>query len=173
MFPGPVPGHHIAVLLLLAVEFLICRIVDVAFKIWTSKEVLNDFTRVPIPDVMVRGLPLWKTSRFGEGAVILQVNIFPPDIAHLNCVNLAMEIPVVGDGRQVTMGNKCGGPQLKKVVNLSSRKLCICEHEFRKFKPSSGLERGPIAVGFHGQGFWWNAWRDKFPMLVTPQACEE
>ena len=97
LFPSPVAGHHITVLSLLAIEFFISCVVNVAFKIQAGKKVLDDVTRVPIPDVVARSLPLWRTSCFGEGAVILQVNIFPLYIAHLNRINLAMEISVVGD----------------------------------------------------------------------------
>ena len=71
------------------------------------------------------------------------------------------------------MGNERGSPQFKKVVDLSSRKFCISEHELRKFKSGSGLERGPIAIRFGGQGFRWNAQQNEFPKLITPKACEE
>lgn len=71
MLPSPVAGHHITILSLLAVELSIRRVVNVAFKIWTSKEVLDNVARVPIPDVIARGLPLWRTGCFGEGAMIL------------------------------------------------------------------------------------------------------
>ena len=110
LLPRPVARHHVTVLLLLAIEFLISHIVNLAFKIRMSEEVFDDVARVPIPDVVAHSLPLWRTSRFGERAVILQVNTFPLDIAHLDRVNLAMEIPVVGNRRSVTMGNECGSP---------------------------------------------------------------
>ena len=71
LFPCPIPRHQVAVLSLLTVEFLIWCIVDLALKIRTSKEVLDDVARIPVPDVVTCSLPLWETGCFREGAIVL------------------------------------------------------------------------------------------------------
>ena len=71
LFPCPAPRHQITVLSLLAVEFLIWCVVDLALEIRTSEEVLDDVTRIPVPDVVAHGLPLRETGCFREGAVVL------------------------------------------------------------------------------------------------------
>ena len=137
-----------------------------------SEDVLDNIARVPIPNVVPHGFPLWGTGHFRRGTLILQGNALPLNIAHRDCVDLAMKIPVVGDGRGVAMGNERGSPQFKKVVNLSSRKFSVRKHELREFKPGSGREGGPIVIGFGGWCFWWNIRWDKLSMFITPQACE-
>lgn len=119
MFPCPVAGHHVAVLSSLAVEFLVRHVVDVSLKVGTSENVFDHFARVPVPDVVLCGLPLHGASRFEERPLILKADIFPPDVAKLDCVNLPVEVFMVGDGWRVTVRNECCGPKLKELVNLS------------------------------------------------------
>ena len=71
LFPCPVPRHQITVLSLLAVEFLIWCVVNLALKIRMSEEVLDDIARIPVPDIITRSLPLRETGCFREGAVVL------------------------------------------------------------------------------------------------------
>jgi hypothetical protein len=109
----------VAILSLLVIKLPICCVVDVALKVRTSEKVLDDIARVPIPNVVPRSLPLGRTGCFGERTVILQVGVLPLDIANLDCIDLAMEISVVGDGRRVTVGNERGGTQFEELVDLS------------------------------------------------------
>lgn len=173
LFPRPVTGHHVAVLPPLAVEFLIGRIIDVALKVRTSKKVLDNLARVPVPDVVPRCLPFRRTGRLGERAIVLEASVLPLNISNLDRIDLTMEISVVDDGRRAAMGNERGCPQLEEVVNPSPRKLGIGVHELCEFEPGPRCKRGPIVARLGGWGFWWNVGGDKIAVLITAQACEE
>ena len=154
MFPCPVARHHVAVLLLYTVEFLIWHVVNVSLKVWTSEDVLDDFVRVPVPDIVLRRLPLSGASRFREGLLVPQGGIFPPDAAEFDCIDLLVKVFVVGDGWRVTVRNERCSPEFEELVNLLLREFGISKHELREFETGSGCERRPIVVCLNCRGFW-------------------
>jgi hypothetical protein len=171
--PYPVSRHHVAILAPLVVKFLIWGVVDVALEVWSCEKILDDVARVPIPNFVPRGLPLGRASCFGGRTVVFQADALPADVAHLDCVDLTKEIPVVVNGGRAAMGDKCCSPKLEELVDLSPRKLGVCKHELCQFKPGSRREGRPVVVCLDGRSFWWNIWQDEIPMLITAQPCEE
>jgi hypothetical protein len=139
--PCPVAGHQITVLMFLTIKFLVCCVVDMALEIRTAENVLDRFARIPVPDVVLSSLPLWRVSDRGEWTLILEAGVIPLGITKCDGINLPVEISLVGDGWGVVVGTECGRPQLKKFVGLSLRELSIGKHELRKFETSLGCER--------------------------------
>jgi hypothetical protein len=136
LFPSPLARHYITVSSLLISILLICCVVDVAFKVWTSKEIPDDVTRVPKPNLVGCGLPLQESSFFREGVIVLEVCILPLDATKLDGINLLMEVPMVDDGRRVAVGHERGSPQFKEPVNPSLRKFGVSKDELCEFKTS-------------------------------------
>jgi len=116
--PRPITRHHVAILPFLSIKFLIWCVINVLLEIRTSQDVHDHLARVPVPNVVHRGLPFWRTSRHWERALVFQAGILPPNITKVNCVDLLMKILVTGDWWGIAVGNKCGGPQLKELVDL-------------------------------------------------------
>ena len=106
-----------------------------------GQDILDDFMRVPIPNIIPCSLPLWRVNCVGEGTIVPEVCTFPLDIPKFNCVNLLMEISVIDDWWRVTVRNECGSPQFKELVNLSLREFSISKRKLCKLKTSLGCER--------------------------------
>ena len=110
MSPCPISGHQVSVLPFLVIEFPIRDVVNMALKVWTCEDVLDDLARVPIPDVILCRLPFWMTSCPWEESFIFEVSMLPLNVAKVDRVDLSMEIEVVGDGDRVVMGDQCCSP---------------------------------------------------------------
>jgi len=142
-------------------------------KVRTSQDVLDNLMRVPVPNVVPRGLPLWMASRSGERALILEAGVLPPNVVELDRINLPVKIFVVGDRWQVAVRNERGGPQFEELVDLLLREFSIGEHKLGEFETSPGCERRPIVVCLHSWYFSWGVWGDRGSMPITALACRE
>jgi len=108
--PCPISRHHVSILLFFAIKFLISYIINVALKVQTCKHAPNYLARVPIPDIILHGLPLRRASHCWEGTFISKVCILPLNTAKVNRINLSMKVQVVGNGGRVIMGDQCHSP---------------------------------------------------------------
>lgn len=48
---------------------------------------------------------------------------FPWDISQSDCIDLCVEIFVIGDGGEVVMGDECSTPDVKELVDDVSREM--------------------------------------------------
>lgn len=119
MFPCPVSRHKVAVLSLLVTEFLVRHVVNVSLEIWTCEDVLDHFMRIPMPDVILRRLPLCRVGRFRERPLISKASIFPTDVAEFDRIDLPVKVFVVSDGWRVVMRNECGSPEFEELIDLA------------------------------------------------------
>ena len=77
LLPCPIAGHQVSILSLLTNEFLVCSVVDMTIKVWTSKNILDHLARVPVPNVVLPSHPFRSASSFRERAVVLQAGVLP------------------------------------------------------------------------------------------------
>jgi hypothetical protein len=132
--PCPITGHHVTVLSFPFIEFLVWGVVDMAVKVGVREDGVNDFTRVSEPNIIFRRLPFRGASRYRGGALVLEGDVFPLDITEFNCIDLSVEVVVVGDRWYVVVRNKCSGPNFEKSVDLLLSKFRLSEQEIGKFK---------------------------------------
>ena len=79
-------------------------------KIWTSEKVLDDFSGIPEPHVVVGHFPFWGASFFRKRAVVLESHTLPWNMAEPNGIDLAVETAVVVDGGGGGVRDECCRP---------------------------------------------------------------
>ena len=139
--PCPVSGHYIAVPSLLAIKLLICHVVNVTINVRIGQDILDDLTRVPMPNIILHGLPLRDASCSGERTFVLEATVFPLNVAKLDCIDLLVKILVIGDGWRVVVGNECGHPEFEEFVDLLLREFGVGRNELCKFEANPRYER--------------------------------
>jgi len=75
-----------------------------AIKIQACKDVLDDFARITVPNVVLRSLPLRMASCYREGPLVFKVIMLPLNIAKVDCVDLSIKINVVRNGGESLWG---------------------------------------------------------------------
>jgi len=80
------------------------------FKVRVGQHVFDHLTRVPIPDVIFSGHPLWGSSRLWERVFVLEGGALPPNVTKPDGVNLSVKILMISDRRRIAMRNECGSP---------------------------------------------------------------
>jgi hypothetical protein len=116
--PRPITRHDVAILSILTIEFLICCVINVAFEVRACQDVLDYLARVPVPNIILCGLPLRSASCRGERAFVLEIGVFPAHVAKLNCIDLPVKILMVGDRGSIAVRDERGSPQFEEPVNL-------------------------------------------------------
>ena len=112
-----------------------------AIEIRAREDVLDDFARVPVPNVVLHSLPLWMAGCRREGTLIFEVIVLPLNVAEADHIDLSMKIEVVRNGGRVIVRDQCCGPQFQDVVDLPLREFRVGEKEVSKFKTGPGGER--------------------------------
>lgn len=107
------------VLSFLIAELLVRRIIDVAIEGRICEDILDYFVRVPIPNVIFCGLPLWKVGCLREIVVELEGCILPANVTEFNGINLPVEISLAGNGWGGIVGNKSCSPQFEESGDFS------------------------------------------------------
>jgi hypothetical protein len=98
LFPSPIAREDIAVLSLSLAEFLVRGVVNLTLEVRASKKVLDNFSGVPVPYVVLGCFPLWEARFFREGAIVLEGHTLPWNMAKPDGVDLAVKIVMVSDG---------------------------------------------------------------------------
>ena len=74
LFPGPVSRHKIVVTPLLVLKLAVRDVVNAASQVRIGKDLVDDLSRVAVPDLMISGHPL------GRGSVCWMKAIVPGSI---------------------------------------------------------------------------------------------
>jgi hypothetical protein len=69
--PSPVSRHEIAVTPLVVLKLAIWSVVDATSQVRVSEDVVNDLSRVTVPDLMVGGHPLGRGCILWTKAIVL------------------------------------------------------------------------------------------------------
>lgn len=70
LLPGPVPRHEVGVPSLAVFELVVRDIIEAVNEVGISEDVVDDFSGVAIPDLVISCHPLRYGSVFGAEAVI-------------------------------------------------------------------------------------------------------
>jgi hypothetical protein len=100
-----------------ALEVAVWDIVYARGKLGVFEDVMNDFPRVTIPQLVFGRHPLRDWTSLRPEPLVLGSVGFPPNVPQSDRINLCMEVSVVRDWGSVVVGDEGSGPNVEELIN--------------------------------------------------------
>ena len=115
LFPCPVRRHEVTITPLVILELVVGDVVKAVHQIRVGKDVVNHFSRVAVPELIVGAHPLGSRSVWAETIVPCCVQT-PWHVLEFDRIDRRMDIFVVDKGSGVTVGNQGCIPEVEEYV---------------------------------------------------------